>query len=358
MTLKRTRRGLVAGLVSAVLASTLAACSAGAGAGGTAEASSAAEPDLSSVTLKVGVLDSVWAKLIEESGLFDDAPYEVETAIATFPQQVAGLNSGELDLAFYGVTTSVNQAGNDPVGWSGDSVPIKLIGGWAPDQTGDHPWFGVAVRDDAGIEALDDLEGHTWAVSTSGDAYPSYLALLEETALTDRDVDLLSFQTTPEQVAAFATGQADVFVGGFTSISELLTSGEAKILTTSKELGVPVLRGYAALTSTLEDATLNAAIQDWFVRFDELNSAYWDEHEQEIVDLYVAEQGIDEATAEYNWRSLEGTRARPFDDALVAGVQRNADLFHEYGAIENPVEDVSVLFDDSFNALIQPTPLL
>lgn len=343
-----------AGVAAAAIAVSVVGC---ASQTDSTETPAASDIDLSGVTLKVGVLDSVWAKLIETSGLFDDAPYTVETAVATFPQQVAGLNSGELDLAFYGVTTSVNQAGNDPVGWSADSVPIKLIGGWAPDQVGEYPWFGVAVRADSGIETLDDLAGKTWAVSTSGDAFPSYLALLEETGLTTDDVNILQFQTSPEQAAAFATGQADVFVSGFTLISSLLTSGEATVLTTSRELGVPVLRGYAALTSTLDDPVLNAAIADWFVRFNELNSTYWDEHEEEIVQLYISEQGVDEATARYNWNSLKGTKARSFDEGLIAGVQRNADLFYKYGAITNPVEDVSILLDDQFNNLITTTPL-
>lgn len=312
--------------------------------------------DLSDVTLKVGVLDTVWARLIEDSGLFDDAPYKIETSVATFPQQVAGLNSGELDLAFYGVSTPVLQAGNEPVPWTADSAPVKLIGGWSPDQEGEYPWFGTAVRTDSGIDSIDDLKGASWAWSTSGDAYPSFLANLKEAGLTHDDISGVSFQTSPEQVAAFTTGQADVFTSGFTLIAPLLASGEAKILVTSRELGVPVLRGYAATAKTLADPVKEAAIADWYVRFDELNSTYWDEHEADIVALYQSEQQLTPEQAEYNWNSLVGTKQRTFDDVLFKGVQQNADLYFADGAIQNKIDDVSVFFDDRFQKLVKTFP--
>ena len=316
-----------------------------------------ADVDLTGVTLNVGVLDAVTAKLIEDSGVFDGAPYQVNFSVATFPQQVAGLNSGQFDIAFYGITTSVNQAGNDPAGWTADNVPIKLIGGWAPDQEGEYPWFGVAVKTNAGIDSIEDLKGHTWAVSTSGDAYPTYLALLDQTGLTDKDVTLDTFSTTPEQVADFANGNADVWVSSFQSIAPLLASGEAKILTTSKELGVPVLRGEAVLTKTLDDPVKKAAIADWFKRFNEYNTTWWDENEQAVVDAYKNLGSLDETAAEYVWNSLKGTKARPFDAALLKGLQYNADLFYKFGAISNKVPDVSILVDNEFNETIPTTPL-
>jgi len=352
----RPRVGLAAAAVS--LALLAAGCSTQQPAPATTSTDAASSAvDLSGVTLNVGVLDAVTAKLIDDSGVFADAPYKVNFSVATFPQQVAGLNSGQFDIAFYGITTSVNQAGNDPAGWTADNVPIKLIGGWAPDQEGEYPWFGVAVKSDSGIDSIDDLKGHTWAVSTSGDAYPTYLALLDKAGLTPNDVKLETFQTTPEQIAAFATGDADVFVSSFQSIAPQLASGEAKILTTSKALGVPVLRGEAVLTSTLDDPVKKAAITDWFKRWNEYNSTWWTNNEQTVVTEYQNVANLDKDAAEYVWNSLVGSKARPFDAALIKGLQYNADLFYQFGAISNKVPDVSILVDNEFNETISTTPL-
>ncbi|MFT4211687.1 MAG: PhnD/SsuA/transferrin family substrate-binding protein [Microbacterium sp.] len=356
ITALRARIGITAA-VTAFAVAALAGCSASPTSSSTESDGSI---DLSGVTLNIGLIDAVTQQLFTDSGLFDDVPYTLNASVGTFPDLAAGLNSGQFDVAFYGVTTPVNQAGNDPTSWTAENAPIKLIGGWSPDQTGEYPWFGVAVSTASGIDSIEDIEGHSIASSTSGDAYPSYLALLDQAGLTEDDITDYAFSTTPEQVSAFATGQADVFVGSFASIATQIESGDAKILITSRELGVPVLKGIAVKTTTLDDAAKVAAIEDWYGRYNELLTTYWDSHEEQIEGLYESLSQQTPELAAYNWNSVKGSHARTFDDVLYDGVQYNADLFYQFGAAKYEVSDVSVFFDDRFEQTIeteeQPQP--
>ncbi len=361
MTSKRIRVGL--GLVATAAAATLSltGCSSSSTTT-TADASSSsdADVDLTGQTLTIGVTDAVLAKLYEVSGLWDDAPYDIDVQVGTWAQQSTALNSGQWDIAFYSVSTALYQAGNDTTAWTADNAPVKLIGGWSPPQTGDYPWFGVAVDADSGIESIDDIAGKSIASSTSGDAFPTYLALLDKAGLTEADVQDYPFAASSDQVSAFLTGQASVYVSAFGSIAQQISDGDANVLITSRELGVPVLRGAAVLQTTLDDPVKHALIADWFVRYNELLTTWWDSHEEEVEATYESVSSVTADQAKYAWASVANSKARTFNDALLDGVQYEADLYYKAGAIQNEVSDVSVFFDDEFNQLIptedQPQP--
>ncbi|MBO1901355.1 ABC transporter substrate-binding protein [Leucobacter weissii] len=339
-TLVPRRRALLASTAAALLL--LGGCAA-TDDGGSGDAG-AAKP-----TLTVGGLAAADFELFEHSGIFEDAPYELQGTDVGFAEQTAALNAGTLDIALYGVTTALRQQAEEIPEWTSETAPVKLIAGFAPPAHDDIPKVVTAVRADAGIETAEDLRGKTWAFGIGGDTPTAYLASLEEAGLTEDDIVPLE---TEDNVAAFIAGQADVVTAFSSAFFDLLESGEAEVFYSADELGIAVFPGYAVLSDALEDPEQAAVIEDFLIRVNTFNSEWYDANPEVVKEVLTTTGAQTPESADFTISQHEGTRSIAFDEALFAGAEKSARLLYEAGDLSNPITSIDATFDGRFNDVL------
>ena len=290
--------------------------------------------------------------LAELSGIWDDAPYEAELIQTTFIESVAGLNSGQLLLAHYGITTALRQQSASEPQWTVETSPIKLVYGYrtASEEFPIYPQSSLLVRNDAGIETAADLRGKTWASQIGGDVPTVYLAALQQAGLTPDDITELTADSYGPLVAAFRSGEAHVLAAGPGQVIDLIESGEARVFYTQDELGIAVFPGLAALAASLEDPELEAVIGDFLVRFTRFNE--WKEaHPAEHREALITIGQSDERRADFDVAQFQGVASIRFDDVLIDSAQKSVDLLHWAGQVPNPIDPANIwaTYDDRFN---------
>lgn len=298
--------------------------------------------------LRVGHVHQAVVDLVEQAGIFDDAPYDVEWNVSGISQQAGPFYADQLDVAFYGVTNVINQQGAETADWTAETVPVKLILGLAPDHREDYPSF-VTVGRVGVVDSLDDVAGKNWAYASGGDNYPTFLASVKEAGLEVADVNAIQLDQTPDRIAAWQSGQVDVYTGFYTDLLDDIRAGKATVIADSYELGVPVFWGFAAKTERLADPTFNATVDDFLQRFVlDFWQTWWPAHHDEVIAEYVDVLKTSEAVAEYNFE-FYAHQARLFDSALFDAVLSNAALLYDAGSIPLPITDASIYFYDDFN---------
>ncbi|MBB4226547.1 taurine ABC transporter substrate-binding protein [Rhizobium mongolense] len=111
----------------------------------------------------------------------------------------------------------------------------------------------LVVRNDAGIESLDDLRGKKLAAAPVSTDHYQLLALIKSLGLSERDVQVFAIPQ-PEIVASYNRGDID---GGFVwdpALTELKKNG--KVLVTSKDVadkGAPTFSAWVATSQFAAD---------------------------------------------------------------------------------------------------------
>ncbi|MFT4010321.1 MAG: ABC transporter substrate-binding protein [Nocardioidaceae bacterium] len=330
-------------LLAAVLATAgLTAC------GGTDEASDAdADGAAGKTVLKISYQDVAFPALIEASGVLDDADFEVEWSNLTGPAaNLQALYSGAIDLGHMGDTSLTIEQANADTEWTTDNAPLKIVAGWRNDYDPEYDPLITAVRTDAGIDSLADLKGHTWGYNFGGYNHAQYLVSIVKAGLTEKDVKGTEFADGATSAAAFNDGQVDVYSGGHGAVSEAIAAGDAKVLLTSAETGVPALNVWTATKEVLADPDKDAALKDFFSRL----SGYWawhDENPDKVKEILKTKLKIDDARADFEYEVRSGA-FRLFDDELMTQEQDVAQALYDGGAIDK-LPDVSIGFDDRYN---------
>lgn len=139
---------------------------------------------------KDGSLDAALAKV--------NAKVSWTGAAGAFAPAALALNAGELDIASGSITSAIMALGQNP--------SFVLVAAAAPDDNGE----GILVRDDSGIETIEDLVGKkvaVWHGSTS-----EYL-LLKALAEANIPVDQVERVYLPpaESAAVFHSGKVDAW---------------------------------------------------------------------------------------------------------------------------------------------------
>ncbi|BCP52246.1 nitrate ABC transporter substrate-binding protein [Kaistia sp. 32K] len=301
--------------------------------------------------LKVGSFDPAITELAKQSGLFDDAPYIIEAAKTPFGEQVAALNAGTIDVAFYGATTALRQQAAETPAWTAQTAPIKVIAGFSPPPIRDIPKVVTAARTDAGVATPADLKGKSWAFSVGGDTPTVYLASLKAAGLTHNDITPLENDNYGTNIAAFHSGQAQVLTAFADDIADLLQSGDAKVIYSSDDLGVAVFYGFAARSADLADPVKEARIRDYLVRYNKFESEWYGAHPDKAREAFIKVGQLPPDLADFIVSRHKGTASINFNDALLKGVRKSADVLAENGDI-SPIEDITVTFDDRYNKLL------
>lgn len=147
------------------------------------------------------------------SQYFDDKG--IETNFIVFDSGVEAnqaFASGSVDFASMGHTNGVVSLSRD--------LDVELI--WLHQILGDTE--GLVLRNDSGIEEIEDLKGKKIATTFASTSHYSLLQILKEHGIED-EVELLDMQTV-DIVAAWGRGDVDAAYTWQPSLGNILESGE------------------------------------------------------------------------------------------------------------------------------------
>ncbi|MFW5897792.1 MAG: MetQ/NlpA family ABC transporter substrate-binding protein [Halanaerobium sp.] len=163
---------------------------------------------------------------------FTDRGIEVNTRVFDSGAEAnQALASGSIDFATMGNTNAITALARD--------LDVELV--WIHEVLGENE--ALAVKEDSGIEEVEDLVGERVAVPFASTAHYILLNVLKEAEIED-DVELLDMQTS-EIVAAWERGDVKAAYTWQPTLAQLLESGTT--LTDSK---VMAEKGY--ITANVE----------------------------------------------------------------------------------------------------------
>lgn len=325
-------------LIAAVLAATgLAACG--------SDDSSASGTDRT--VLKISYQDVAFPALIKASGVLDGAKFDIEWSNLTGPAaNLQALYSGAIDVGHMGDTSLTIEQANSKTDWTKDNAPLEIVAGW---RNGYEPEFDpvvTAVQAKAEISSIADLKGHTWGYNFGGANHAQYLVSIVKAGLTEKDVKGTKFADGATSAAAFNDGQVDVCSGTQAAIHARVAAGDAKILLTSADTGVPALSVWTATKKVLDDPEKDAALADFFSRL----SGYWawhDKNPDQVKQILKDQLKVDDARADFEYEVRSGA-FRTFDEGLLGEEQAVAQALFDGGAIPK-LPDVKIGFDGRYN---------
>ena len=328
-------------LITALLAIVLL----GAGLSGCGASADASEAD--KTTLKISYQDTAFPALIEKSGVLKGAPFEVEWVNLTGPAaNLQALYSKAVDLGHMGDTSLTIEQANSKTPWTEENAPLKIVAGWRNGYEEQYAPLVTAVRTSSGIKTPAEAKGHKWGYNFGGYNHAQYLVSLVQGGLTEKDIKPTQFADGATSAAGFNSGQVDVFSGGHGAILTSLDSGDAKIISTDRDTGIPALNVWTAGKETLADPAKNKALKDYFKRL----SGYWawhDSHKADVIAILKKQLKVDDARAEFEFNVRRGV-FRAFDSSLLAEEQKVAQTLADGKAIKSAPE-VGIGFDDRYN---------
>lgn len=303
------------------------------------------DSDDGTTKLVIAYQDNGIPSLIKQSGVLDGAPYQVDWAILAGPAaNLSALYGRTIDVGHMGDTSLTIEQANAAADWTPETVPLKIIAGWR--NASEPAPLITAVRTSAGINSVADLRGHSWGYNFGGYNHGQYLVSLAKAGLTESDVKPVKFNDGNASAAAFNSGQVDVFSGGQAAVLQSLTSGDAKILLTDRDTGIPALNVWTARTDVLADPAKDEALKDYFGRLAKFWDWYAANPDQVKQTLQSTLKLTDERT-EFEYQIRSGP-FRKLDEALVAEEQAVADELHRSGVVKKQV-DVAIEYDPRYN---------
>jgi sulfonate transport system substrate-binding protein len=318
----------------AVLALTMAAACADTGSG--------------RVRLRISYQDTAFPALIDASGVLAGAQFGVEWSNLTGPAaNLQALYGGAIDLGHMGDTSLTIEQANSKTTWTKQNAPLEIVAGWRNNYDPRYAPLVTAVRTSAGIDTLTQLRGHSWAYNFGGYNHAQYLVSLVKAGLTAKDIQPKQFTDGATAAAAFNDGRTDVYSGSQAAILSSLQSGQAKMLLTDGDAGIPALNVWTASRKALGDKAKDAALRDFFSRL----SGFWSWYDShpDLAKSIIEKQlkvGGDRAEFEYHVRS--GSFCN-FDPNLIAQEQQVAKTLYSSGAIPELPDDVGIGFDPRYN---------
>ena len=333
-----TRRDLLATSLSLALAgATFAAPS-------LARAQDAGKPK---PKLIVGTQDAGFPHIAEASGVYKDAPYEVEWAVLPGPAaQFPALYSKSVDIGWLGDTSLILEQAKSTTPWTPDTAPLRIVAGWRNFD----PQFRqlvTVVRNSADVKSLSDLRGKKWAFNYGGINHLQYVLSLVKAGLQESDIEPVQLGDGFQAAAAFNAGRTDVYSGDFVRVKELVDKGEARILLNGDALGIPGLTVYATRQDVLQDPERKKQLADFLARGRKL-WAWYDANLPAVEKIYVdkVKYTPDKAVAQAGRNKSQFV---PIDAKLLKEEQNIADVLFERGFIKNKV-NVNAGFAGVYNA--------
>lgn len=317
---------------------------------GCASGSSAADPNQTGTgaakpVLRVGGFDATKVELAKRSGIWDDAPYQLELSKANYSSEAAALLNDQLDLAGFAATTSVFLQASQGQSWTAETAPIKVVTGFRAPPNRTYPKGFIGVRTDSGINTAADLKGKTWGVVEGDNG--QWLAALQAAGLTKNDIKVYESDSNTALVAAFRKGDIDVFSSYPELIPDLFEQGKVKVLYSVDELGIAWFPTWAVQAKALADPAKEPLIRDFLTRIEKYEVDWYDQNSDVVKDVLVNVGQLTDAAADFVINQHKGTRAIKLDEAVFTGVRKTVDLLSGNGDIA-AVKDVTVTYDNRY----------
>lgn len=217
-----------------------------------------AEPagDIADVTLRVGDQTGATRALLEEAGLLDDVPYEIEwSEYAAAVDLHEALKADAIDVggAADAPTVSAIAGGSD----------IRVYAAWSNDGKG----TALVVPEGSGAESLADLEGAEVSPTTRGSiAHFLLLRALQEEGMGFDEVEP-TFLAPVDASTAFSSGGIDAWATWGVYLERARGELGARVIVDGEGL----LPGYNVLSATeeaLADPATAEALADYADRVD------------------------------------------------------------------------------------------
>lgn len=313
----------------------------------TAVAGCSADADSGKTKLTIAYQDNGIPALIDQSGVLDGAPYDVDWAILAGPAaNLSALYGKTIDVGHMGDTSLTIEQANASADWTPETVPLKIVAGWRNGFDPKYTPLVTAVRTSSGIDTPADLRGHSWGFNFGGYNHGQYLMSLAKAGLSEADIKPVKFNDGNASAAAFNSGQVDVYSGGEAAILQSISTGDAKILLTDRDTGIPALNVWTARTDVLADPAKDAALKDFFTRL----AGFWtwyDQNPDKVKQTLKSTLKLTDARTEFEYRIRSGP-FRKLDGQLVAEEQVVADQLDRSGALKKPV-NVAIEYDPRYN---------
>ncbi|MGD0198525.1 MAG: hypothetical protein ABSC56_11565 [Solirubrobacteraceae bacterium] len=299
--------------------------------------------NLSGVTLNLGAIFATEEQQIEASGVLDGAPYKISWSVFPSPSPVlAAVQSGALDAGINLGDAGVELADASGTPWTAADAPIKVIGVYPTV----HPDIETIATTASGITKLSQIKGKSFVYDVGGDTEEEYLFDLTYEHLTPADVTPIIVPAA-DLVSTFQSGNGQVFAGPATSFLPLIDSGAARVISTSKQVGVPALGAVIANSASLANPAKAAALKDFMGRLTE----FWVWYSKHISQDATIQETAADVPAQYSTAIAvagEGYLV-PITKSIVTEEQTAANALHTAGTIDTGI-NVAPLFDTAFNS--------
>ncbi len=317
LTGRRLRRGL-AGTVAALAAATaLSAC------GGSSDAAD------DKPVLRVGVQKDGVRAVLQEAGLLDDLPYEIEWAEFTAgPPIVEAASADQIDVAWVGSAPPIFGAAAD--------ANFKIV---AQVQEEDQKENSILVPSGSDIAEVADLKGKKVAVGKGTSAHGLLLQALERNGLTLDDIEP-NYLAPADGLAAFTSGEVDAWVVWDPFVTQAIEQNDAVEITG----GHPDEQGVQfeiASTESLADPEKRESIEH-FVKLLQEAWVWAAENPDAWGDGWAAESGLAPEITRVvaaNKKAVFG----PVTPETIEAEQALADLFYEAGELPKQIDFASIV---------------
>jgi sulfonate transport system substrate-binding protein len=305
--------------------------------------STEAAPDLSTVTLTVGVTTSrgkARQAIRLESKAFEGTPYTIKwVEFASGSDAVEALTAGAVDVVLeLQPSNVVVAAGNAKEPWTEQTRKFVVVAGVRYEtQAG----VQVVVRPDSGINTVADLKGKKVAYSKGSNSEFIWAVLAKSEGLTTDDVEEVKIKAS-EAKAAFLAGEVDALINYDYSLYNLVRTGEARVIAASGAAGIPLYTVMTVRQGVLDDTAHRLAIGDLITR-NEAAEAWPIENLASARALWEELDAMDPADSEQMVLSAKVVPVALVPD-VVDGLQQQFDVFFARGSIEFAL-DARVIVD-------------
>ncbi|MBM2614227.1 ABC transporter substrate-binding protein [Actinoplanes sp. LDG1-06] len=322
--------------VITVLGATLSACGSEADASGN---------NSKETTLTFGFQTADYPALLEESGLFEDLPYKLETPVIAGPAaQISALYSQATDVGLVGENTAAFEAANAADDWNTTGPKVFTIAGFTA-KNAPYPAPSLFVKKSANIQKLADLRGKSIAYNFGGNIYAGYVKVLANAGLTVNDIKPVQLPDNQAAAAAFSAGQVDAVVTGYAQIKRVVDSGEAVRLATNEDLGVDGGAGFITRPDVLDDPAKLAAVRDFFGRFSRFYREWYPANEAAVEKVLQSVLKQTPEVSKINWENgAKGRLYRVGDSAFIERQQKIVDAAFAAGGVKHQ-RDIKAVFN-------------
>ncbi|MFP4078572.1 MAG: glycine betaine ABC transporter substrate-binding protein [Candidatus Izemoplasmataceae bacterium] len=284
------------------------------------------------------------AMLAKQMGLFEekfgDLGYDVEYIYNDSGVEAnQALASGDLDFATMGNINALVALGTD--------VDTELI--WIHETLGDVE--ALAVKNDSGIETVNDLKGEKIATTFASTAHYILLNVLKEAGIED-EVELLNMKTS-QIVAAWDRGDIKAAYTWQPSLGELLDNGE--VLVSSGDMIDEGFRTANVELARKSFAEEHPELVETYIECMHEAHEYFKNDREGAIEALAVELGLDEDAVATQvegsvWTSLEDMRSSDFMETYRNTMQEQSVFLEDQDLLDSDIsyERIRAFMNDAY----------